>query len=191
MRPPLYGGGGFAPTTQSMAANNFTALKKASTTRIRQLLQICNWLAAPFGTQEYLFRKFGIAGTDYHMQSGSPLQTQTGVTETALGIRYIVDSPDVLFVPGHPQAARKAYEYQASVIPTSVKDPTFGLFSNAWSTKQAALSMIINNARNDILQGRQQVSSWDNAVKAWQQGGGNQVRNEYEQQLQKAGGPTS
>ncbi len=188
MRPPLYNGGGFAPTTQSQAGNNFTALKKAGKTRIKQLLAICNWLAAPFGTQEYLFRKFGIVGTDYTLHGSSPILTQTGVTETALGIRYIVDAPDVLFVPGQPQATRKAYDYQASIIPISVKDPTFGLFSNAWSTKQAALSLIINTSQNDILQGRAPVSSWSDTVKAWQQAGGNQVRTEYEQQLAKAGG---
>ena len=42
-----------------------TALKKASSDRIQELLRICNWLAAPFGSQEDLLLSYGLADTDY------------------------------------------------------------------------------------------------------------------------------
>lgn len=184
MRPPKYSGGGFAGTWQSDPFNNFTALKQGSDERIKDLLSICDWLAAPFGTKEFLFRRFGIEGQHYEMRDGSPSQTQAGVTQTALGIRYIVDAPDVLFIPGRPAATTKAYDYQASIIPTSVKNPALGLFSNTWSTKQAQLSTILTSAQNDILSGRSQVSTWDDAVKQWREQGGDQVRAEFEEQLQ-------
>jgi putative aldouronate transport system substrate-binding protein len=188
MRPPKYSGGGFAPTWQAMATNNFTVLKKASDSRIRALLKLANWLAAPFGTEEWLFRRFGIEGVHYTMQNGSPVQNQKGVTETALGIRYIVDAPDVIFIPGNPTATRKLYEYQASIIPTAVHDPMLGLFSDTWSRKSGQLGTIINNANNDVLSGRQPVSSWDDTVKQWRAAGGDQVRTEFEQALQRGGG---
>lgn len=186
MRPPKYNGGGFAPTWQAEPTNNFTAFKKTSTARIKLLLKLANWLAAPFGTDEFLFRRFGLNGRDYTLQGGSPVQTQAGVTETVLGIRYIVDAPDVIFIPGEPDQTRKSYEYQKSIIPTSFKDPQTGLFSDTWSRKQAALGTLINNAQNDILAGRQPVSSWDDTVSQWRAMGGDQVRKELEQALQHA-----
>jgi len=67
--------------------------RRTSDTRIKELLKIANWLAAPFGTEEYLFRKFGIPGVHYNMVNNSPVQTQAGITQTVLGIRYLVDAP--------------------------------------------------------------------------------------------------
>lgn len=188
MRPPKYGGGGFAATWQADPTNNFTVLKKAPESRIRALLHLANWFAAPFGTQEWLFRRFGTEGRDYTLQGGSPVQTQTGVTETALGIRYLVDAPDVIFIPGNPTATRKLYDYQASIIPTAVKDPSIGLYSDAWSRLQGVLGTIINNGQNDVLSGRQPVSYWDQVVSNWKSQGGDQVRTEFQQALQKSGG---
>jgi putative aldouronate transport system substrate-binding protein len=185
MRPPKYGGGGFAPTWQAAATNNFTVLKKAPESRIRALLKLANWLAAPFGTDEWLFRRFGTAGEHYTMVNGSPVQNQAGVTQTALGIRYIVDAPDVIFIPGNPNATRKLYEYQASIIPTAYRDPTIGLFSDTWSRKSGQLGTIVNNAVNDILSGRKPVSSWDDALQQWKAAGGDQARTEFEQAIQR------
>jgi putative aldouronate transport system substrate-binding protein len=186
MRPPKYNGGGFAGTWQAEPTNNFTAFKKTSDTRIKELLKITNWLAAPFGTEEYLFRKFGLPGVHYNLVDGSPVQTQAGVTQTVLGIRYLVDAPDVIFIPGSPSQTRKSYEYQASIIPTSIKDPQTGLFSDTWSRRQGQLGTIINNAQNDILAGRQPVSAWDDVVKQWKAAGGDKVRTELEQALKQA-----
>ncbi|MET0237879.1 MAG: extracellular solute-binding protein [Kibdelosporangium sp.] len=183
MRPPKYSGGGFAATWQAQATNNFTVMKKADDTRIRQLLKLCDWLAAPFGTEEYLFRKYGVAGTHYVMKGGGPQQTQAGITQTVLGVRYIVDSPDVIFIPGNPGATRKSYDYQASIIPTSVADPTLSLFSDTWSRKQGQLGTLVNDAQFDILSGRKPVSHWDEVLKQWRSAGGDKVRGEFEEAI--------
>ena len=187
MRPPKHDGGGFAATWQAQATNNFTVLKKADEGRIRQLLRIANWLATPFGTEEWLLRRYGIADVHYQWRAGGPQQTQAGITQTVLGIRYIVDAPDVIFIPGNPAATRKSYDYQASIIPTAVKDPTLGLFSDTWSRKSGQLGTIVNDAQNDILSGRKPVSAWDDVVKEWRSTGGDKVRAEYEQALADSG----
>lgn len=187
IRPPKYEGGGFAGTWQAAPTNNFTVLKKADEGRIRYLLKLANYLAAPFGSEEFLFRRFGVAGTHYNMADGSPAPTQAGVTQTALGIRYLVDAPDVIFIPGRPEASRKSYEYQKSIIPALVKEPSIGLFSDTWSRKQGQLGQIINDAQQDILSGRKPVSSWDDTVKTWRTMGGDTVRKEFEEALQREG----
>jgi putative aldouronate transport system substrate-binding protein len=181
LRLPKYDGGGFAATWQAEPTNNFTVFKKTSEDRIRYLLKIANWLAAPFGTEEQLFRVYGMEGTHYNMKDGSPAQTQEGVTQTALGIRYIVDAPSVIFIPGNPEATRKSYDYQASIIPTSMKNPEVGLYSDTWSRKQGQLGTIINDAQRDIISGRKPVSFWDEAVQNWKQTGGDKVRAEFEE----------
>ncbi len=186
MRPPKFDGGGFAGTWQSDPTNNFTAFKKADKGRIKDLLVIANWLATPFGTDEWLFRRFGMAGQHYAMSNGGPVQTQAGVTQTVLGIRYIVDAPDAIFVPGNAEATRASYEYQKSIIPSSVKDPTLGYFSDAWSRKRPALDNVINTYQGDVLAGRKPLSAWDDAVKEWRAAGGDEVRGQYEEQLGKA-----
>ncbi|MFL6143963.1 MAG: hypothetical protein ACJ72N_19130 [Labedaea sp.] len=188
MRPPKYAGGGFNGTWQAEPTNNFTVLKKASDDRIRYLLKVANWLAAPFGTEEQLFRVYGVPGQHYNMKNGSPAQTQEGVTQTALGIRYIVDAPSVIFIPGNPEATRKSYDYQASIIPTSIRDPQVGLYSDTWSRKQGQLGQIINDAQADIVSGRKPVSAWDDAVKSWKQTGGDKVKAEFEEAFQKEKG---
>lgn len=188
LRPPKYEGGGFAATWQAAPTNNFTALKKASDDRIRYLLKIANWLAAPFGTEEWLFRRFGLEGTHYTMKSGGPAQTQAGATQTVLGIRYIVDAPDVIFIPGNADATRKSYEYQKSIIPTAVHDAQTGVFSDTWSRKQGQLGQLINDAQADILSGRKPVSVWDDVMKQWRENGGDKVRGELEEAIAKGEG---
>ncbi|AVT35396.1 hypothetical protein C6W10_01750 [Plantactinospora sp. BB1] len=183
MRPPLHGGGGFAATWQAAATNNFTAFKKADEGRIRALLKVCNWLAAPFGTEEWLLRRYGVAGVHYRMTGGGPELTQAGVSQTVLGIRYIVDAPDVIFVPGEAAATRKSYEYQKSIIPTAVKDPTLGLFSDTWSRRSGQLGTIVNDAQMDILSGRKSVSAWGEVLKQWRSTGGDKVRGEFEEAI--------
>ncbi|MGI5151135.1 extracellular solute-binding protein [Plantactinospora sp. CA-294935] len=183
MRPPLHGGGGFAATWQAQATNNFTAFKKADEGRIRALLKVCNWLAAPFGTEEWLLRRYGVAGVHYRMEGGGPELTQAGVSQTVLGIRYIVDAPDVIFVPGEAEATRKSYEYQKSIIPTAVKDPTLGLFSDTWSRRSGQLGTIVNDAQMDILSGRKPVSAWGDILKQWRSTGGDKVRGEFEEAI--------
>lgn len=191
MRPPKHDGGGFMGTYQISSPgpiNNITVFKKADDARIRELLAICNWLAAPFGTEEYLYRKYGLPGVDYTFSGGQPSQTQAGVTQiNGLGVRYIVDAPDTLFVPGNPAATQTLYDFQKQVLPTSVPNASATLYSDTWARKQGQLGTIINNAQNDILSGRQPVSSWDGALKQWRQTGGDQVRAEFEAAAKQAG----
>jgi putative aldouronate transport system substrate-binding protein len=188
MRPPRHDGSGFAGTFASPPTNNFTAFKKADSGRVKDLLALANWLAAPFGTAEFLLRKYGTAGVHYTMQNGGPAQTQAGITQTVLGIRYIVDAPDVIFIPGNADATRKSYEYQKSIIPTVVKDATVSLFSDTWSRKRPALDKLLSDAQNDILTGREPLSAWDDVRKTWKSTGGEAARSEFEQQLQRNGG---
>ena len=147
------------------ATNNFTAFKKADEGRIRELLKLCNWLATPFGSEEWLLRRYGVAGVHYDMVGGGPRLTQAGVSQTVLGIRYIVDAPDAIFVPGNPAATRKSYEYQASIIPTVGDGPAGRPVLRRLVAQGPGRSAPSQRLTERILSGRKPVSAWDDVVK--------------------------
>src|SRR5262245_31635432 len=107
---------------------SITAIKKAPKKRVQEMLRIANWLAAPFGTAEYLFRLYGITGVDNTIdKNGDPQYTQRGLAETIpLPVRYIADAPAPIYQPGRPQDAKIQHAYQTKVLPTGIADPTIG-----------------------------------------------------------------
>ena len=43
----------------------YSVVKQASPDRIKEILRVLNWLAAPLGTQEYLLKTYGLEGTHW------------------------------------------------------------------------------------------------------------------------------
>jgi len=168
---------------------SITSIKKQDNAdHLKLILRVLNWLASPFGTEEYLFRLFGEEGTDHKMTNGDPVLTKTGQTNTVIPIRYLADAPYTIYVPGRPEDADTQHKYQALEIPTGIANPTIGLFSNASATKNATIDKNFNDGINQIIQGRKPISELDSLLKAWRSGGGDQMRKEYQDQLQKNGG---
>lgn len=168
-------------------AYTFTGLKKASKSRIRELLRIMNYTAAPFGTEQYMFVKFGTKGYDYVLKNGELKPTKAG-SEVVLPISYIAARPPVLYTPGHPQATRREYEYQMKVVPQGVKDASTGLTSDMYSRKNNVLEKAIGDVISGVIQGNRPLSEWDVAVRRWKSDGGDQMRREYEKAFAKAHG---
>jgi putative aldouronate transport system substrate-binding protein len=183
---PKFGGGGTAAHRAEATAFAITAFKKADKDRLRQLLRICNWLAAPLGTSEYMFRKFGVEGTHYTMKDGKPAPTDKGKVEVALPLDYLASPPNILG-PGDRARVDAQRAYQEKVVPTIVRNPSDGLYSATSVDKAGQMSEIIDAAELDIVSGRKPVSSWDDAVKTWRQAGGDAARGEYEKAYAKRG----
>ncbi|MCG5217039.1 extracellular solute-binding protein [Streptosporangium soli] len=165
----LTGGGSFA----------VTGIKKGDEVRIKQLLAIANWMAAPFGTAEHLFRKFGVEGVDYTMQDGVPTPTKQGETNVKIPMQYLIDSPPILG-PGKKTVVDKQYAFHKKVAPLLVADPTVGLYSATQAAKGSALSKILSGALSEIVRGNKPLSDWSGTVRTWRQSGGDQVRKEFE-----------
>lgn len=182
--PPPYDSGSKPLTWQQAPTFSFTAFKKASKSRIQELLKVVNWMSAPFGSAEYLQKTYGTEGVDWVRKNGDIDQTATGVAQASgLSIGYMGSGPDVIYSPGVPQATEDCYAFMKKSIPMSVADPTLYLYSRTNGEKSLALNTIITNATNAIIQGQQPLSSWADAVKSWQTSGGNQVRTEFEEAL--------
>lgn len=184
--PPKFDAHSTPSHWQNAPALSFTALKKADDKRIKELLSIANWLAAPFGTEECRFRRYGITGRDYTLENGNPVLNQTGQTETGLNVAYIADAPAVFYEPGLPDVTRKEYAFAKQFVPGSQPNPALEYYSDTNSTKGSLLYTNITDAQNAILQGQQPLSSWDDAVSAWRSGGGDQIRSELQEAYQKS-----
>jgi len=180
--PPQYDGGGDARVYRGATTFAFTALKKSSNKdRIKELLRICNWLAAPVGTKEYLFRKYGTEGVDYTSQSGVPTLTPKGGSQVALPLNYLIDSPPILG-PGPKTRVQAQYDYQKRVVPTLLEDASLGLYAPTDSSKGAVLRKGLLDTMTEVLQSRKSLADWDSAIASWRSNGGDTIRTEYQQQ---------
>jgi putative aldouronate transport system substrate-binding protein len=160
---------------------SMNVLKKASPDRIKELLRVMNFLAAPFGSQEDLLLSYGLQGQDYALDpKGNPVPTSEGIARASyVPWRYIAQHPWVNFQADLPGFAKASHEAQQALLPISVSDPTDGYFSaTAWAKGQTA-DVRFQDGMIDIILGRRQLSEYDDLVKAWQTEAGEQVRKEF------------
>lgn len=186
--PAAFDGGDLGTKALGSGTFTITALKKASPDRIRELLRVMNWLAAPFGTEEYVFLRYGTKGQHYTEKDGSPELTEAGKSQVKVPTYYIANSPPVIYIAGRPQVTRQNYEYQSKVVPTGQKDAALGLVSDTAIKKNAQLTKVMTDVTNGVLQGRQTLADWDAAVKKWRADGGDAMRLEYEKAYDEVNG---
>jgi putative aldouronate transport system substrate-binding protein len=179
---PKWDGGGPASHYLGSGFKNFTAMKKtADPNRVKQLLAVADWIASPYGTTQRDFLLFGIDGVDSAVKDGLRALTATGTAEiTSLDVTVIAGPPPVLYAPGvSAQDVKSAHQWEESVIPDGLPWPTSGLFSETDLDKGASLTKALQDVQADVIQGRKQLSDWDNAVKTWKKEGGDQMAKEY------------
>ncbi|MCQ9177985.1 extracellular solute-binding protein [Streptomyces sp. IBSBF 2953] len=158
-----------------------TILKKAGKERIQLLLRVLDYLAAPFGTKEYELTHFGVEGVHFTRgKDGSPLPTKLGQVEniTNLPFRYLAEGPQVLFVPGFPDATRALHAWQQKVVPVAIRDASFGLQSATFNSRGATLKADMDDAITSVVAGRAPLSALDAAIGKWRSGG-DRMADEY------------
>jgi putative aldouronate transport system substrate-binding protein len=185
--PPAYDGDGLGTQFLSSGIFSITTIKKAEPGRLKELLQVLNFLASPVGTRNALFLSYGIEGQHFTMRGGNPILTPKGVTEHTVPVNYISIQPDILYDSGQAAVTRAQYDYQRKVVPTGVRRAEIGLYSETDSAKGPALDVKMSNLHGDIIQGRQPVSAWAEAVAQWRKDGGDKMRAEYQEARQRAG----
>jgi putative aldouronate transport system substrate-binding protein len=170
---------------QDWGGNQITVLKKGSPERIKQVLGVLNYLAAPFGSQEYQNLWYGVEGVDFTFDGkGNPVYTQTGQNNVQyIAWQTIISPPPVLFDGISPEFVRVAHPIETAAHELAITDPTVGLYSPTQATKGAKLSQDMVDGVNQIIFGRAELSTLDGLVQAWRTGGGDQIRAEYERAL--------
>lgn len=172
--------GGQGSHQRSKPVDAFAAIAKQNDdSRVDRLLQVLNWLCAPFGSREYLERSYGIAGQTYTLKGTDPILNSKGTNQALVPFEYLAGSPVALYQPGEPASVRARFDYQTAALKLITPDPTSGLYSPLDSSKGAALAKPLADLSTEIFFGRQPVSAWKNAVRTWKNGGGDAIAAEY------------
>jgi putative aldouronate transport system substrate-binding protein len=160
-----------------------TALKKASADRVKELLRILDYLAAPFGSQEDLLLTAGVPGTDYTLDAnGNPVLTDRGNADAGqVPWKHVMQRPQVMYLPDIPNHARTLYDVEHTLIPIGLEDPSLGLYSPTASASGVTADLAWYENLTDLIAGRRPMSDYDGLVQNWQKAAGNQVRNELQQ----------
>jgi putative aldouronate transport system substrate-binding protein len=155
---------------------------------VKQVLGVLNHLAAPFGTSEYLNLTYGVEGVDFNFDDkGNPVYTDTGRNNVQyIAWQTIISAPPVLYDALDPNFVKVAHPIETAAHDEAITDPTVGLYSPTKATKDASLTQAMTDGVNQILFGRAPVDSLDQLVRDWRANGGDQIRAEYEEALQRS-----
>src|SRR5262249_20867599 len=123
--------------------NGLTGVKKGSPDRIKELLRVLDYMAAPFGSQEFHLLNYGLPDTHYTPDAnGNPVLNARGQTDLNIqgAWRYLSSSMPVLFDPNDTQFGQVAYAAEQSWVPVLIDDPSLGLYSPTDGARSAALT---------------------------------------------------
>jgi putative aldouronate transport system substrate-binding protein len=176
-----------APQFLGAGGTGIVALKKASPDRIKELLGILNYLAAPMGTTEQLLLQYGVEGADFTRDAnGNPVPTPQSLQDLAVPWKYVSAPPDFLYSATSADYVSVAHQTQTEHFAVNLADPSVGLYSATDASKGAILRTTFNDSLAELLFGKRPVSALDDLVKDWRTNGGDRIRGEYEQAFQAA-----
>lgn len=184
---PVGHSGGPVSQIQGPASFGFAAIPTSikSDSRIEELLHICEYYAAPFGSTEYNFMTYGIEGKTFHYVDGNPVPVSNGnQTWLYLGPGLCGPNP-VYYFANQPGEAQFIQGLQEKQIQQSVTDPTVGVYSQTWVEQAANLINLQTNTYYSVISGQQPFSALKDSISTWKSQGGDQARKEYEQALKK------
>jgi len=163
-------------------------LKKAPEARIKMLLRVLDYIAAPFGSEEYLLVRYGVKGHDWEADAnGNPIINKTGQldlaginTGTVSFLSTLTGTYPVLYSSADPKFAQRIGGYQKILAPISVEDASLGLYSATQASKGVQVIQPFGDGITDIVTGRRPLGDLDGLVRDFKSGGGEAIRAEYE-----------
>ena len=159
--------------------------QQSSPERVKMLLRVANFFAAPFGTEEWLLNYFGVKDTDYKINDvGAPVLTDRGKAELTATWRYITSPAYALFSSVRSEEfAKVSHAAEEAKIAALVPDPTLGLYSQAAFNQGVLAQDGLYAGVSEIIQGRRPVSDLDGLVQEWRGRAGDKMRAEFQEAL--------
>jgi putative aldouronate transport system substrate-binding protein len=190
LAPPLPAeAGGKAQYNLGLGNFGLIVLKKAPQERIKYLLNIINYIVAPFGSQEYLTVTYGVKDQDYKVdENGNPQRTTQGLANMISWLGVMGVPAPVLFDPQNKDFAPMMNQSLQLLSPGAVQDPTVGLYSATNQKLGFSIQTQLADGLIDIIAGRRPMSDYDQLVSAWRSSGGDAIRSEFERVYAEAHG---
>jgi putative aldouronate transport system substrate-binding protein len=162
-------------------------VKKADDARIKEMLRILNFLAAPFGSVEGHLLRYGVEGIDFNYDDrGHPQITDQGRAEilawgSLTSSTNTVGGAEVWYSPQEPESIPIIQGYERLLGPLGVEDASIGTFSATFAARGSILLEALGGGAQDIIAGRRPLTDLDGLVQEWRTGGGNQIKDELAQ----------
>lgn len=154
--------------------------KKLSAAQIKECLAIANYLAAPYGSAEWLKVNFGDAGVDYTMTNSNPVLTAQGNKEVATTFQFLACPPAATTVQnGFTQVAKDYATWQGTAVAHAVK-PLFFDMNITEPSQYSSINKAVNDTIDDVRFGRKPISAYTDAVATWRKQGGDALRTFYD-----------
>lgn len=186
---PLFAAGGGEPTYPVHAPTSMITLfrKDLSDDRVRELLRLCDFAAAPIGTTEHYLLRYGVDGRhSARGAGGAPALNDLGRREITLTYNFLAGPPDAVTQTEYPDFVRAKHAWFAYAHQHQLKPITFGLRIEE-PAQFAKLAKQFEDRTNDILRGRAGVDELGRMVEDWRKAGGDQLREFYDKALTDAG----
>jgi len=179
---PKWDGGGMAPIRKSVAAyGSYVAIKKSDADRVDQLLRVCDYIASPFGTKQYMEVSYGVEGYNYSINDqGNPVSKAGTDNPGIVPMSYAGgNSGAILFGQGVKESVDAQYDYLSRALPAGIDNPTIGLYSETYTSKGATLAKEQLDVQRSIMLGEKPMSAFDDFVKTWKSRVGDKSSEEY------------
>ncbi len=178
------GKGSFYTGTQLFG---WSMVKKAPEARVKDMLRMFNYFAAPYGSEEFLTINYGVKGVDYNFDDqGNPVPTAKGKSDAPASTPwgYVVAPSQVYYNAQNPKAyATMMQAADKAMVAVGVEDPAATLYSETHSAKGSIVNGDFLLAVGDIIAGRRPLTDYDGLLKDWKAKGGDTIRTEFEQAL--------
>jgi len=178
---PKWDGGGMANIHKSVAGYGaYVAIKKSEGARLEYLLKIADLIASPFGTKQFLQANYGVEGYNYNFVDGNPVTLPVDSNPGAVAMSYMGgNSGGILFGRGRKESVDAQQDYLKRALPNGIDDPTWGLYSETFTTKGATQAKAQADLEREIITGTKPISVWDDWVKSWRAAVGDASAKEY------------
>ncbi|MBN1171018.1 MAG: hypothetical protein JXA67_02490 [Micromonosporaceae bacterium] len=181
-------GSGTPALTLGNAAGLFSYLSgKLSQEQVEECLAIANYLAAPYGSAEWLVANFGTEGVDYTMTDGNPVLTEQGNKEVATTFQFLASPSSATTVTSGAVDVAKAYaEWQAKAVKAAYKPLFYGM-NITEPAQYGSIDQPVEDMLKDVRYGRKTLDDFKAVVVTWRTQGGDELRKVHEQVREENG----
>lgn len=168
---------------------SYTFVRKGlSKDRVQELLRVINWCSAPFGTQEFLLREYGVEGKHWKKGAGGvPAKEDLAFKEIQNQYFFISGrNPVVQPYPETPNYVKDMLGYSNTNAKYLEKDPWDGLKLEFPATFKSN-KVPTEDKFTDVVRGRRPISDIDTIVAEWRTNGGDEARDFLAKALSDAG----